>query len=438
MSQFGYANPVTVPQRAAARPNAGAAVKTIPFDYVFQFALQGRPTNKVQDVVEISAEGVFVALSVGYSLVTDEKSVARTFQPVIDQNTALRSPSLVPFFSNDALNRLFITGNPGAEIAVVLLTAAPITPIVALAGGLPDIVASGRIGSDGSTLLNLASEISPESQILVWDRTNNLFSQLFEIGVQSATFTPSTPVIGPDPVSKKLPAAGDDRLHIYGSKNSQVDLTILKSDGVTSVRLTGIALDTSFTFATGAATFGSLVTLGSNRLAPGDLLIVGFPSSQTLGVVFSSLAIPRVRLSNISLEALAAGLEKSGSDLTRGFRLNPDAAGLVAADLPIDQIPAGTLERVFETGSVAAEEASFLYSIDSGATGREYQNKAIHNIAGLGIANGDRPFRPFAKPVMFEPRSFIRIQVEEISGPPGTLFIVLQGYKMLGAGRIPV
>jgi hypothetical protein len=196
-------------------------------------------------------------------------------------------------------------------------------------------------------------------------------------------------------------------------------------------------LDTSFTFATGAATFGSLVTLGSNRLAPGDLLIVGFPSSQPLGVGFSSLAIPRVRLSNISLEALAAGLEKSGSDLTRGFRLNPDAAGLVAADLPIDQIPAGTLERVFETGSVAAEEASFLYSIDSGATGREYQNKAIHNIAGLGIANGDRPFRPFAKPVMFEPRSFIRIQVEEISGPPGTLFIVLQGYKMLGAGRIP-
>jgi hypothetical protein len=335
------------------------------------------------------------------------------------------------------LNRLFITGNPGAEIAVVLLTAAPVTPIVALTGGLPDIVASGRIGSDGSTLLNLAPEISPQSQILVWDRTNNLFSQLFEIGAQSGTFTPSTPVIGPDPVSKKLPAAGDDRLHIYGSKNSQVDLTILKSDGGAQVRLTGIALDTSFTFATDAATFGSLVTLGSNRLSPGDLLIVGFPSSQTLGVVFSSLAIPRVRLSNISLEALAAGLEKSGSDLTRGFRLNPDAAGLVAAELPIDQIPAGTLERVFETGSVAAEEVSFLYSVDAGATGREYQNKAIHNIAGLGIANGDRPFRPFAKPVMFEPRSFIRIQVEEISGPPGTLFIVLQGYKMLGAGRIP-
>ena len=89
------------------------------------------------------------------------------------------------------------------------------------------------------------------------------------------------------------------------------------------------------------------------------------------------------------------------------------------------------------SGAVAAEEASFRYSIDVVSTGRELQNKEIHNIAGLGIANGDRPFRPFAKPMMFEPRSSIRIQITEISGPPGTLFIVLQGYKMLGTGRIP-
>jgi hypothetical protein len=86
---------------------------------------------------------------------------------------------------------------------------------------------------------------------------------------------------------------------------------------------------------------------------------------------------------------------------------------------------------------VAAEEVSFLYSLDVGDTGREHQNRPIHNIAGLGIANGDRPSRPFAKPMVFEPRSFIRLQIEEISGPPGTLFIVLQGYKILGAGRIP-
>lgn len=423
MSQFGYANPIAVPQRGAAHTN-DAAVKTIPFDYVFQFTLLGQLRNKVQDVVEISTEGVFVALSVGYSLVADEKSTARAFQPEINQNTLLRSPSLVPFFSGSNLNRLFITGTPGAEIAVVLLT----TP-----AGIPIIAATG---SDGTVLLDLTPEIRPPSQLLVWDRTNNLFSQLFKIG--AATVTEATPMIGPDPATKKLPAAGDDRLYIYGSQLSSVDLTLFKSDGSAPIRQTGITLDTSFTFATGASTFGKLVSLGSSRLSPGDLLIVVFSSavSQGFGVASSVFAVPRVRLSNISLGALAAGLEKSGADLTRGFRLNPNAAGLIAADLPLDQISPGTIERIFETGSVAAEEVSFLYSLDVGSTGREYQNKPIHNIAGLGIANGDRPFRPFAKPVMFEPKSSVRIQVEELSGPPGTLFIVLQGYKMLGTGRI--
>ena len=80
----------------------------------------------------------------------------------------------------------------------------------------------------------------------------------------------------------------------------------------------------------------------------------------------------------------------------------------------------------------------FKYSIVDSGTGRELQNQAIHNIAGLGEATGERPFRPLAKPVLFLPRSTIRIEVEEISvGPLYTnaeLFIVLHGYKMLGYG----
>jgi len=78
----------------------------------------------------------------------------------------------------------------------------------------------------------------------------------------------------------------------------------------------------------------------------------------------------------------------------------------------------------------------FKYSVIDSATGRELQNKPIHNIAGLGEASGQRHFRPLAKPMLFMPRSTIRIEVEEISeGPiyPGAqLYIVLQGYKILG------
>jgi hypothetical protein len=90
----------------------------------------------------------------------------------------------------------------------------------------------------------------------------------------------------------------------------------------------------------------------------------------------------------------------------------------------------------------------FKYSVVDSATGRELQNLAIHNIAGLGEPNGERPFRPFAKPVLFQPRSTIRIEIQEIS--EGTIYgyddpvthqrvtselnFVLHGYKILGYG----
>ncbi len=90
----------------------------------------------------------------------------------------------------------------------------------------------------------------------------------------------------------------------------------------------------------------------------------------------------------------------------------------------------------------------FRYSIIDSGTGRELQNRPIHNISGLGEPSGERPFRPFARPVLFQPRSTIRIVVEEISDgvlfgypDPGThqrvtseLNIVLHGYKLLGYG----
>ena len=90
---------------------------------------------------------------------------------------------------------------------------------------------------------------------------------------------------------------------------------------------------------------------------------------------------------------------------------------------------------------------NFKYSIIDSATGRELQNQPIHNIAGLGESSGERPFRLMPKPIRFEPRSTIRIEVEEISEGPifgyddstgrrigAELFIVLHGYKMLGVG----
>jgi hypothetical protein len=80
----------------------------------------------------------------------------------------------------------------------------------------------------------------------------------------------------------------------------------------------------------------------------------------------------------------------------------------------------------------------FKYSITDSGSGRELQNQPIHNIAGLGKADGERPFRPLAKPMLFMPRSTIRIEIEEVSEGllyrDSLLFIVLHGYKMLNYG----
>lgn len=78
----------------------------------------------------------------------------------------------------------------------------------------------------------------------------------------------------------------------------------------------------------------------------------------------------------------------------------------------------------------------FLYSIVDSGTGRELQNRLNHNVAGLGSADGRRPFRPMAKPMLFQPRSTVRVVIEEISTGPlyeqAQLFLVFHGYKILG------
>ena len=63
-----------VQERASAPSEAGLPAapptsKEIPYDYVARFILKGVRGNRVQDVVNISVEGAFVAVTVGYSFI---------------------------------------------------------------------------------------------------------------------------------------------------------------------------------------------------------------------------------------------------------------------------------------------------------------------------------------------------------------------------------
>jgi hypothetical protein len=96
--------------------------------------------------------------------------------------------------------------------------------------------------------------------------------------------------------------------------------------------------------------------------------------------------------------------------------------GALSADTPLD-----VAQRLFVRLN-QPQAVSFRYRIFDSGTGRELQNVPIFNIAGLGAADGDRPFRALARPLHFQPGSTLRINVTERLGR-GELFIVFQGYR---------
>jgi hypothetical protein len=112
-----------------------------------------------------------------------------------------------------------------------------------------------------------------------------------------------------------------------------------------------------------------------------------------------------------------------------GVKLNPAVAefALQGGTLSLD-----VLSRLFQVVGTPSDQIQFKYAIFDEGSGREFQSEPILNIAGLGSAAGERPFRHFAQPITFEPRSTIRLEITEISGFRGDLNVVLQGYKLLG------
>src|SRR5262245_53533711 len=112
-----------------------------------------------------------------------------------------------------------------------------------------------------------------------------------------------------------------------------------------------------------------------------------------------------------------------------GVKLNPAVAefALQGGTLSLDLI-----SRLFQVVGTPSDQIQFKYAIFDEGSGREFQSEPILNIAGLGSAAGERPFRHFAQPITFEPRSTIRLEITEISDFKGDLHVVLQGYKLLG------
>ena len=154
--------------------------------------------------------------------------------------------------------------------------------------------------------------------------------------------------------------------------------------------------------------------------------------SITLGAIIESL--------NTQVIATSPTLSRdTGPEavLKNGIKLNPAVAELALQNRGRVSLRNDVRDRLFQVVGSPSELIQFKYAIFDEGSGREFQSEPILNIAGLGTAAGERPFRHFAQPITFAPLSTIRMEITEVSDFVGELHVVLQGYKVLGNHGTP-
>jgi hypothetical protein len=196
-----------------------------------------------------------------------------------------------------------------------------------------------------------------------------------------------------------------------------------------------------------------VVNVGPDGIFVAVAVSYGFQTTHAdpVAIQASTDQLGRVSLGQVTLDKLPV------QALVEGLQLNPDAAAFALDDggasafsdtgagqgaespLKTELIPQDLADRAFQSPQPEPPGFSFLLSIVDTGTGRELQNGPMHSLASLGIANGERPFRPLAQPLAFVPRSTLRLQViEQTNGAAGELDVVLIGYKALvGSGCPP-
>jgi putative Ig domain-containing protein len=176
------------------------------------------------------------------------------------------------------------------------------------------------------------------------------------------------------------------------------------------------------------------------------------PGGTVIFLASASGGVPLPSLRSISIGNLFNGLNRALAEtpdpikgetgpeaaFKGGIKLNPQFAELALLnDGQIVLSDEETLQSLFQVVSAPSDEVQFLYSLFDDGSGREFQSEPLLNTAGLGSSNGDRPFRYFARPITFEPRSQIRMEIIEKSDFKGELHVSLHGYKVLGSPGTP-
>lgn len=328
--------PVNGAETLGEAPVAPSARRTIPFEYSFQFSLEGRPNVVHNSTVTVSVEAAFTAVSIGYGVVADVPPLRFGFLPRPVAEAARSGAPAAPAIT--ALTRFL--DRPLWQEVTTLGAALP---------GLPRLRVPTGLGGLGAALAPSAV-------------TGSAFAN-------GAVTSGSTAVVPPNTLNE-LQAR---------------------------VQEVGPELFTTAVVSAAAERLGEQDELAAGRLGPrtADLLQNG------------------IRINPLFFDEIARALSSGG-------RLDPRI-----------------LEEALEAVAAPPERILFKYALFDDGTGREFQSEPVLNLAGLGAADGRRPFRYFARPIEFERRTAVRMQVIEVSSFKGQLHVTLQGFKTLGSPGTP-
>jgi hypothetical protein len=440
------------------------AARVIPYEYVADFTLRGEVGNLVQDVINVSAEGVFVATAVGYGLAEERAAKVDLIASPATNTTAtsITAPAtlgdvklanlppdvLIEGFRLNPDLRALISENGGLNASLPLNQGLRqklfqrlrpvdnfsfLLSLVDTGTGrelqnkpVDSLATLGR--ADGRRPFKMLPQpmvFLPRSTIRlqIEERTAAVTGRLFitlqgykVLGLAGAAEEETRRLAEFEPI-KKMPVydheTGNYRPLGEAIEQDAPSTRVVPFDYVSTLDLTGQPGNILEDEVPINVDGGYIATAVGYSLDAGDTRIEIDSNQDT------------VNLGEIQLTQI-----KPVQSLFDGIRVDPLRLRFAfSAGGQLSTVSRDLLGRLFQSVN-RPEEVRFLYSIIDTGTGRELQSQRAFNVASLGIANGDRPFKVFHKPMTFLPRSTIRVQVEELFGR-GRLFLVFQGYKIL-------
>jgi hypothetical protein len=433
-------------------PSAGPAGGSVPFDFAARFEMRGEPGRLVQDVITVGPDGAFVATGISYGFEEDCARATGIAGIRIPFNPAAPPPPVNP-----------------ADIALGDLPAQALIDGVRFNPRFERLIFTAPNGNfDDRPAFNFSDQqVDPSLFALPPDAGERALQRLKRVESLSFLFSIIDSATG-----RELQDQPIHNLASLGSSQGERPFRLLakpvRFPPRSTIRLqvierTDNVRGTLFIVLLGYKLLQACAPpprppVREDRVMPFDyvatLELAGVPGRQVetevpicadgsfaATAIGYGLAVPErgvhvaddddsaVDLSALTLEDVPMGA------LLDGFRVRPSFVRLAFLDSGqlATNLPGELANQIFERLN-QPEAVTFRYRLFDQGRGIELQSQPINNLAGLGTATGDRPFRQLPVPLTFLPRSTLRVSVEERFGR-GTLFIVLQGYRLLEGGR---